>query len=110
MACILSRLQKIYPIAKEFDSHFTPTATSLSNAISDRVAKRKKQVIDVVTASNGGGAVVSDADIVSAQNELKKYAGIEVSPDGALALAGLFKLKRSGRFKYQAPVIVISGK
>jgi threonine synthase len=86
----------VHPIAALFDKNFTARETSIAGAIVDRIAYRKDAVAAAVRASGGSGWVVSDDDIRSAMALVQKTTGIGISPNAALAVAGLAKAIRSG--------------
>ena len=99
---------KIHPIASQFDREFKKSEKSISSAISDRVAKRKDQVINIIKKTNGFGWVISDEEIKNAQVILKSLCNIETSTDSALSLAGLQKALKSG-YKIKRPILLLSG-
>lgn len=100
---------KIYPIAKDYDILYTPTKTSIADAISDRVAKRKAEIEKIISESNGFGWILSDIDIKNALNFLQRKTKLpDLTPNGVLSFAGLIKaLRRHKNFKN--PVCIISG-
>ncbi|MFC1780156.1 PLP-dependent lyase/thiolase [Patescibacteria group bacterium] len=100
---------KIHPMASQFDKKFKKTEMSLSSAISDRVALRKDQVLQIVVRSGGGGWVISDDEIMSTQAFYKLYCNIITSFDSSLALAGLIKAL-TNKVSVKKPVLILSGK
>lgn len=101
---------KVHPIAKLFDDNFEKSSKSDASAIVDRVADRKDQIVEIISKTKGGGVVVSDDEISESINLLKRFVDIEVSPDGAIGLAGLMKLVNSNRREFSNPCVIISGK
>lgn len=85
----------INTIAKNFDHDFTPTKTSLADALVAKYTPRKKQVIELVRESRGWGWVVNDEQILKADEWLKNQ-GISTSFEGAAALAGVWKASQKG--------------
>ena len=81
----------LYPEIK-----FPATEKSLATAIVDKVAHREIEVIKAVKDNSGAGWVIDDAEIKEAINLGKKYAGLEISPNSALAIAGLKKAAENG--------------
>ena len=83
---------------------------SIASAIVDHVAHRKQKVLEVIKNSHGAGWVVSDEEITSAMNIVKKTTGIEISPNSALSMAGLRKaIEVEAKWK-GAVVCLITGK
>ncbi len=83
-----------HPIAVEFDTRFENKAadsTSLASAIVDQVGHRKIQVVDTIKKTSGSGWIVSDAQVEDAIAITKKTAGITISSNSALSVAGLKK-------------------
>ena len=68
--------------------------TSLASAIVDKVAHRKETVVKIVKASGGTGWIINDKEIKEAIKLVKKYTGLNISPNSALSLAGLKKPSR----------------
>lgn len=105
---------KIHPIAKLFDIKFIKSETSLSSAISDRIAKRKDSVNAIVKSSNGFGWIINDEEIEDGINrvnsipELKRYNFEEISPEMGLVFAGMQKALNSG-FEINNPLLIFSG-
>lgn len=97
---------RVYTIAEEFDNDFAATDSSLAQAIVDRVAHRKKQVVDIIKKTGGSGWVVGDTEIESVLNFIPKE--INSSNEGAMALAGLTKAISSG-WEAEVPVCIITG-
>ena len=98
---------KVNPIAFAFDKDFTVTKTSIASAIVDRVAHRKIQVVRAVKESGGWGWVVGDDEIENAKLQITKLTGFDdVSPESAMALAGLKKALEKG-FQVKDPVVLV---
>lgn len=84
--------------------------TSLADAIVDKVAHRKTTLMKSVRATGGTGWIATNALIMSAQRMLHERAGIEATPNGALALAGLIHAIQRGAKFNGAVVCIITGK
>ncbi len=95
-----------HPIAKHFDTKFSPSVTSLAGAIVDTIAHRKNQVIQAVDASKGSGWVISDTELEEAQALVKKHTNLSISYNSALSVAGLKKSLAAG-FVYNGPVVCL---
>lgn len=96
---------KINPLASEFNKNFIETETSLADALVAKTMPRKKQALNLIKQSNGSGWIVSDKQIKEAHNWLKKRK-IKTSYEGAAALAGYFKAKKSN-WNFQGPVVIL---
>lgn len=99
---------KINPIASEFDKDFIKTQKSIVNAVSDKVAKRKNEVVKIIKEFKGFGWIVSDQEIIEAKNELVKH-GIKIEGYNAyVSYTGYRKAVKKGGI-YKNPVCIISG-
>lgn len=99
---------KVYSIAKEFDTNFVGSNDSLANAVSDKVAHRKSQIINVINQTHGFGWVVDDGDLKRAK-EILVQESIDIEGYNAyVGFAGYLKAIENGK-KYKNPVCIISG-
>jgi threonine dehydratase len=96
-----------HPMAKPFDD--ACEGDSIANAISDKTAFRKIAVEKIVRESKGGGWIVSDTDIIEAQNLLRNE-NIKATPNGALGVAGLMRASGKGLLFHGAITCIITGK
>jgi threonine synthase len=103
----LCQTTKIFSIASEYDSDFTPTKTSIADAIVDRVALRKRELIRVINDSNGDAFVLSDEMLYIAKEKLQ-MSGKKYSFNSLLSLAGFLKAKAKG-VRINNPIILASG-
>jgi threonine synthase len=99
--------EKIHPIAKEFDKNFHESEKSLADAIVDRVAHRKDQVLSLLEETKGGAFVISDDELSEAKAllEEKKFF---ISFTSALSVAGIFKAFQK-QTDIGSPLAIISG-
>ncbi len=95
-----------HPIADEFDTVETPKENSVAGAIVDNVAHRKAKVVEAIKESKGSGWIVTNDEINAAKKLVRESANIEVSPNSALAVAGLKKAIAKG-WKWNGPVVCI---
>ena len=79
---------------------------SIASAIVDRVAHRKDKVVEVVKASGGAGWIVTDDEIKEAVKLAKQTINLDISPNSALAVAGLKKAVAGG-FSFSGPVVCL---
>jgi len=103
----LCQSTKIHSIASEFDMDFTNTKTSFADAIVDRVAVRKNDLIKVINKTHGDAFVVSD-ELLSIAKSKMELAGKKFSFNSLLSLAGLLKAKSQGK-NIKNPIILASG-
>ena len=99
---------KICPIASVFDKQYSATDRSLANAVSDKVAKRKSELIDIVNLTGGSGWVISDKELVDAKAELVRHGKNLDGYNAYVGFAGYKKAIANG-IQYEYPVIIISG-
>lgn len=97
----------VHPIADNFDKNFQQKTSSIAKAIVDRVAHRQNEVNEILIKTGGKGWIVSDEEILSAQQLLSKY-NIECSNEGAMTIAAIFKANVSG-LKLDNSVCIITG-
>lgn len=99
---------RIHPIAREFEQRVNKTETSLADAITDRVAKRKAQVIETVKRTGGGGWIITDDELVATKKFLDARNLPTISYNSLLSFAGILKAARSG-VNLERPVAIMSG-
>lgn len=83
------------PLANIFDQKYQPEDKTIADALVAKIIPRKKDILNMVKKSSGGGVVVSNKKILSADKFLKNN-GIQTSYEGALALAGIWKARKEG--------------
>lgn len=83
---------------------------SLATAIVDKVAHRQAQIFKILKDTGGAGFVADNAEILNAIKLTRATEKIDLSPNSALAVAGLAQaLKNKNRFS--GPVVcLITGK
>ena len=101
--------EAVHPIAQSFDKDFTPQEKSEASAIVDSIAHRKEKIISLVKRSLGSGWIISDNEIRKAISDVKEKTGISLSPNSALAVAGLAKALRQGWQWSGAVVCLVTG-
>lgn len=103
----------VHPIASEAPptkTHIPEEDASLSSAIVDRVAHRKKEVLELIQKSKGGGWIVQNQEILDAIHLGETHLGFSPSPDSALSLAGLSQAVHSGWQPRGAVMCLFTGK
>lgn len=100
--------EKVHAIAKNFDSDFSVRESSLADAITDRVAHRKGEVVKTVQNSNGSGWIVSDDQLERAKQTLRASGITGYSYNSLVAFSGYQKAVNSG-YNFQNPVLLFSG-
>jgi len=98
---------KINTFAREYDRDFKQTKDSIINSITDRVGHRKSQIDKIIKNSNGWGWVVNDDQILKAES-LLRFANINVSTEGAMAVAAIKKAISFGKTP-ENPVCIVTG-
>lgn len=98
-----------HPIATALGAKGNDTDSSVAGAIVDNVAHRKQPVVDTITSVHGKGWIVNDEEIGEAENIVKETTGITISPNSALAIAGLKKALDAGNEFDGAVACVITG-
>ncbi len=93
---------KVCPIASLYDKEFTKTDTSVVTCITDRVCKRKDQIIELIKDSCGSGIVISDEEVLDVS---KKYS---LPINSSVSITGFIKALKKG-YTIKRPLLVISG-
>ncbi len=93
---------KVCPIASLYDKEFIKTETSVVTCITDRVCKRKDQIVDLIKDSCGSGIVISDEEILEVS---KKYS---LPINSSISITGFSKALKKG-YTIKRPLLVISG-
>jgi len=93
---------KVCPIASLYDKEFTKTDNSIVTCITDRVCKRKDQIVDLIKDSCGSGIVISDEEVLEAS---KKYS---LPINSSISITGFSKALKKG-YTIKRPLLVISG-
>ena len=96
-------------MALEFIDSVPSEEQSSADAIVDMTAHRKNSLIPLIKEANGSGWIASNEEIKTAQELIEKNAAIKVSPNGALALAGLMQAVFTGREWDGVVVCVVGG-
>lgn len=97
-----------HPIAKEFDTYFSASESSIAGAIVDAIAHRKQALIQKIHQTHGFGWIISDEEITDTQELIKKHTGLSLSTNSALSVAGLRKAVGQGR-SFSGPVVCMVG-
>ncbi len=95
-----------HPISEVFDTDITNKDFSVAGAIVDHVAHRKEKVVDQIKLSSGHGWIVTNDEIKSAREIVKKACLLDISNNSALSVAGLQKAVANG-WKWDGPVICL---
>lgn len=95
------------PIASIFDQDFIPENLTITDALGAKLLPLKNRVIQTIKDHTGQGIVVQNKQVIQSQNFLNNNH-IITSSEGALALAGLNKIKTQSNIG-QFPVIILTG-
>lgn len=79
---------------------------SLADAIVDKVAYRKKAVADVIKNSHGMGWIATNEEITKAISLVRTTTDLTISPNSALAVAGLTQAIANG-WQWIGPVVCL---
>ena len=94
-----------HPIAAALGLAMTEK-TSIAGAIVDKVAHRKEKVVSALKVSKGNAWVCGNKEIKSAMALTKKTEKIIISPNSALAVAGLAQAIKN-KWVFSGPVVCI---
>lgn len=94
----------VHPIVQHFSQLRCETETeSLATAIVDKIALRKPALLKALRVNRGFGWVVCNQEITSAIKLVTKTEKIKLSPNSALAVAGLDQAIKNN-WKFNGPV------
>ena len=97
-----------HPIADAFGIDSIEKEISLAGAIVDQIAKRKDNLVKLISRVDGKGYVARNDTIKLAEKMLEDNAGIITTANGALSLAGLIESIYTGN-TYDGSVVCIVG-
>lgn len=95
------------PITKALDPVFIPEPINITDALTAKYVPLRPRVHSVLKATGGTGLVVSNQEIMDAQNKLESF-GVHCSYEGGLTLAGLLKAKNLFNIGPK-PLVIITG-
>lgn len=104
----ICQTERIHPIAKELDQNYIESNDSLAPAISDRVAKRKTNVLNAIKETKGSGWVISDELLKTTKQIATEIIKDDISYNSLLSLAGYLKACSLG-LKTKTPCLLFSG-
>jgi len=107
IAIYVVQTQGCHPFASEFDFPAEGLFENIADAIVDKIAYRKDTLLALLEKLGGSGLICSDSEIRNAQQILKDNE-VTVSPNGALAFAGLLR-SISKDVKFNGAVACIIG-
>lgn len=87
----------------------SPIGNSLANAIVDMIGYRKEAIQKILHETKGRGWIAADNDIIEAQKLVKEAENIDISPNGALGIAGLTLALKDGVTFNGSVVCLITG-
>jgi threonine synthase len=71
-------------------------------------SRADRLILKALRETGGTAVAVSDESIVQAAREMARCAGVFPSPEGAAALAGLFRLTESGTIGGEESVVIVN--
>ncbi len=95
-------------ICSYFEHNFRHESKNLCDALTVKHTPLKKPLIEAIIKSRGSGLVISNQEITSASSFLSRHQ-LNVSLEGALALAGYLRAAKTGLDVGNFPVILITG-
>lgn len=100
---------KVHPIAEHFDKDFIAEDGSLARGIIAKNIPEEKlaKILNAIKKTNGGGAVVSDAEIEESHEILKKD-NVETGYESAACFAGAIKMRE--KMKGKKAVVLLTGR
>jgi threonine synthase len=85
-----------HPISESFESYDGPDEASTADAIVDKTAHRKDALVPLIEKTGGRGWTVTNDEIEAAQELASEHAGLEISTNSALSIAGVMKAAAIG--------------
>lgn len=102
--------EKCHPIAKAFGTDAPSADTSIADALVDSIAHRKDSIATKLHENNGNAWVPNEDTIRKAMQLTEETTGIFLSPNSAVAIAGIMEATKNG-FSPSRPIIaLITGK
>jgi len=98
-----------HPIADSFTDFPITNEVSSADAIVDKTAHRKDTVVSAITTTGGTGIIVTNERLAGAQALIKSQESIDVTPNGALAVAGLMEITYTDFKPHGAVVCLVCG-
>ena len=98
-----------HPISDAFVNDQLLDEKSIADAIVDQAAVRKDAIVKLLEKNGGSGWVVSNEQIVAAQEITKRHAKIDISTNSALSVAGLMQGVYTGKAWAGSVVCIICG-
>lgn len=81
---------------ENYENYSSPEK-SIADAIVDKTALRKDEIIPLITKTNGSGWIASNEEITAALDIIKKHTGLSVSANSALSVVGLMQAVYTGK-------------
>jgi threonine dehydratase len=96
-----------HPIALNFEPNFNQTSeVSIADAIVDNIGTRRKDLFPLLNESGGSGYIITNEEILIADEMVKKYTNLTLSPNSLLGIAGLMKAIYLGK-KFKGSIVCI---
>lgn len=104
----ICQTEKINALSKYFDVDYKRQQSSLADAITDRVAHRKDELIEIIKESEGFGWIISDSNLLEDKEIVNNLINKDYSFNSLLAFSGWRKSFEKG-YNYKNPVLLFSG-
>lgn len=98
-----------HPMAESFEAYDGPDELSIADAIVDQVAQRKPKLLPLIESTGGSGWIATNDDIDTALGFAREHAGLEISTNSALSVAGAMRASYTGHEIDGAVVCMICG-
>ena len=98
-----------HPMSAAFEPYDGPHERSVAGAIVDTVALRKPVLVPLVEKTGGRGWTATNDEILAAQDMVREHAGLEISVNSALSIAGLIQATEIGWEYDGAAICMICG-
>lgn len=78
-------------MVNEITEDIPKNEVSIADAIVDQTVNRKDKLIDLIRSTGGKGYIATNDEILNAVDLVQKNAGLKISTNSALSIAGLIK-------------------
>lgn len=93
-----------HPMSAAFEPYDGPHEISIAGAIVDTVAMRKPVLVPLIGKTGGRGWTATNDNIRAAQDLVREHAGLEISANSALSIAGAIKAAELG-WEIDGPIV-----
>ncbi len=98
-----------HPMSAKFETYDGPEEDSVADAIVDQSAQRTSVLVPLIEQTGGTGWIVTNDDILAAQQMTLDATGLSISTNSALSVAGAMRAASVGHSIDGAVVCMICG-